>query len=140
MLIIVVLIILFVIFVRVFKWADTGGHKYDSEVGIISILAMVLIGAFIFVSIAMIPAIHITEKADKAELEARYEMLLYQYENKMYESDIEYGKRELMAEITEWNAEVAKGKELQRNIWVGVYYPNIYDDVEQIKISEVDNS
>lgn len=37
-----------------------------------------------------------------------------------------------MDEIREWNGDLAYCKEIQRNFWVGIYYPNVYDNLEFI--------
>lgn len=69
-----------------------------------------------------------------ANKQATYESLLYQAENNMYENDNEIGKKELANQIQEWNQDIAKGKALQRDFWVGVFTPNIYDQFELIPV------
>lgn len=39
-----------------------------------------------------------------------------------------------MDEIREWNEDLAYRKAIQRNFWVGIYYPNIYDNLEFIPL------
>ena len=63
-----------------------------------------------------------------------YNSLVYQAENNLYENDNDYGKKELASEITEWNTSLAEHKALQRDFWVGIFYPNIYDELEYIPI------
>ena len=63
-----------------------------------------------------------------------YNSLVYQAENNLYENDNDYGKKELANEITEWNTSLAEHKALQRDFWVGIFYPNIYDELEYIPI------
>ena len=62
----------------------------------------------------------------------RYESLVYQAEADMYNNDNEIGKKELMNQIQSWNEDLAIGKARQRDLWVGVFYPNIYDDFDFI--------
>ena len=40
----------------------------------------------------------------------------------------------LMEDIEEWNTDLAYHKQIQRNFWVGIFYPNIYDDFEFIEL------
>lgn len=44
------------------------------------------------------------------------------------------GKYELMADIEAWNTDLAYWKEIQRNFWVGIFIPDIYDEFEYIEL------
>lgn len=64
----------------------------------------------------------------------RYDMLVYQYENNFYDNDNEVGKYELIRDIRLWNEDLSKYRELQDDFWVGIFYPNIYDQFELIEL------
>lgn len=59
--------------------------------------------------------------------EQRYQILTYQLENHI-------GKKELYNQIQDWNEDLAKGKAMQNDIWIGAFYPNIYDQFEFIEL------
>lgn len=65
-----------------------------------------------------------------------YDSLVYQLENDLYDNDNDLGKKELYDQIQEWNEDLARGKVMQRNFWVGCFYPNIYDEFEYIDLSD----
>lgn len=65
-----------------------------------------------------------------------YNSLVYQLENNLYDNDNDIGKKELYNQITKWNTDLARGKEMQRNFWIGIFYPNIYDNFEFIELVE----
>lgn len=65
----------------------------------------------------------------------RYESLVYQLENDIYDNDNDLGKKELYNQIQAWNEDLAKGKALQHDIWVGIFWPDIYDQFEFIELS-----
>ena len=74
-----------------------------------------------------------------AQMDVRYESLVYQYENDIYDNDNDLGKRELMVDIQEWNEDLARYRERQDDLWVGIYIPNIYDQFEFIGLDRGNN-
>ena len=75
---------------------------------------------------------HVGAQGYAAACHERYESLVYQAEAEMYNNDNEIGKKELMNQIQSWNEDLAIGKARQRDLWVGVFYPNIYDEIDFI--------
>lgn len=93
-------------------------------------MTMALVGFLaVFTSILIISISHISLDAKVERCNARYESLVYQYEN-----DNDIGKKELMDDIQEWNEDVSYYKELQYDFWLGIYCPNIYDQFEKIEL------
>lgn len=77
---------------------------------------------------------HTNVDAYVAENQMRYEMLVYQYENDIYDNDNDLGKRDLMEDIQEWNEDLAYYREAQNDFWVGIFHPNVYDQFEFIEL------
>ena len=73
-------------------------------------------------------------KGKIASNEQRYEALVYQVENEIYENDNDVGKYELYNQVREWNEDLAEGKAMQNDFWFGIFYPDIFDKFEFIEL------
>lgn len=101
----------------------------DGAVGLIILGA----GATIICLVALLFG-HVGVDGYVEEHETRYETLVYQYENNIYDNDNDIGKRELMVDIQDWNEDLAWYQEVQDDFWIGIFIPNIYDQFEYIEL------
>lgn len=128
---------LFFIFIAIFMIGVlavifTDEWKYSHIVA----MCILVVGIFLLaISTFIFATSYIGAEARAAGWEKQYESLTYQLENNLYDNDNDIGKKELMDEIREWNEDLAYYKEIQRNFWVGIYYPNIFDNFEFIPLS-----
>ena len=99
------------------------------SLGVASISA---IAAFSMMMILIVTNISI--RGNVPAMRVQYESLVYQYENNLYENDNDVGKKELMGQIQEWNEEIANGKTYQRDFWLGIFVPNVYDEFDFIEV------
>ena len=95
-----------------------------SVIGIFGIIASVVVLAINYIGI----------DGYIARMNTRYETLVYQYENDIYDNDNDFGKRELMVDIQNWNEDLSSRRERQRDFWIGIYIQNIYDQFEYIEL------
>lgn len=110
------------------------GALYDALLGFGT---MLLIIAFLLVIAAIVMGIIILVEnsgtdAKLEDLRQRGEILEYQLENDLYDNDNDLGKKELYSEIEDYNSTIVKGKAMQNDFWYGVFYPDIYDQLEPI--------
>lgn len=111
--------------------------KYESHytVSTLEILGMIFtwtsVAALIF-SLIIIVGYKINSNAVKQKYEQRYTGIMYKIESGIYEDDFKINDKDLVTEISEWNQDIVYYKSMQRNIWVGVFIPNIYDEFETI--------
>ena len=98
-------------------------------------IAISVIGIFgIIASVVVLTINYIGIDGYIARMNTRYETLVYQYENDIYDNDNDLGKRELMVDIQNWNEDLSSRRERQRDFWIGIYIPNIYDQFEFIEL------
>lgn len=62
----------------------------------------------------------------------RYESLVSQAVNHLYDSDNNIGKKELADDIREWNEDLAKYKKMKEDIWLKDFYPMEVDELKFI--------
>ena len=98
--------------------------------GAISILTLI---ATLIMSIA-IGITYINADAHLKECQEYQRILSYQLENNLYDNDNDYGKRELYVAVESWNTQLTYKKEMQDNFWVGIFIPNIYNDLDLIEL------
>ena len=113
--------------------------SFDFEwVSMLSTIIAVIVGiAFVIMLIFVI----VNNVGVEASIEANkqiYESLIYQAENNLYENDNDLGKKELVNQIQEWNEDLARGKALQNDFWVGIFYADIYDEFNFIPMTVLD--
>ena len=102
----------------------------------ISAAIATLLGMVIMINLCIIACNYIGIDAKVSGYQKRYEALTYQYENNFYDNDNDVGKKELVSEIQYWNSDLAYRKTIQRDFWVGIYYPNVYDQFEFIGLDK----
>lgn len=127
---------LFFIFIALFAISVLAIIYTDemSDWHLLAAIAFALTLIALLISTIGLAATYIGADASVAKWETQYESLTYQLENNLYDNDNDIGKKELMDEIREWNEDLAYCKKIQRNFWVGIYYPNVYDNLEFIPL------
>lgn len=129
------LIILLDVAISTMLIASNWINKYDWRENASIIFIVISIASWIAFIILFIVAIisNIGIDGQIASNEQRYESLVYQFENDIYDNDNDLGKKELYNQIQDWNEDVAKGQALQNDPLVGIFYPDIYDQFEVIE-------
>lgn len=107
------------------NWMDVAGSLGVCLGTILVIVSLVVFG------LSLLPA-----QANLDTLEQTRASLVYQLENNLYDNDNDIGKKELMSEIQSFNESLAFHKKIQRDFWVGIYYANIYDNIQLIEIDK----
>ena len=109
---------------------------WKDEEGIGSLL--VVCGAIIAaIMLAFIVINGVTAKGEKALYEERYKALLYKSQTEAIRDEFGIVNKEYIDEVQAWNEDIAMHKEWQRDFWIGILFPNIYDDFETIDLESI---
>ena len=96
----------------------------------ISIITVVFMGV-------IIAETHFTANGEKLANEQRYDSLIYKADTESIRDEFGIVNKEYMDEVQAWNEDVVKYKEWQRDFWIGIFIPNIYDDFETIDLENI---
>lgn len=130
----VIILVVGVITIVLGSWLDSHSHYYDFEwLKCIGWAIIVLMSLCILISgIIMIDG-YAAVDAKVAQNQEIYNSLTYQLENNLYDNDNDFGKKELYNEIQNWNKDVVYYQNIQDNFWLGIYYPNVFDQFKTIE-------
>ena len=113
--------------------------SWDFEwVSMLSTIISVIAGIAFVIMLIVVIANNVGIEASIEANKQRYESLVYQAENNLYENDNDLGKKDLVNQIQEWNEDLARGKALQNDFWVGIFYADIYDEFDFIPMNVLD--
>lgn len=133
-----ILLIATILCIAVVVVMKVKGFDFDYHFGTSCVMILFVASLVITVSImgGCILYNTCTTEAYTSAMDQRYKSITYQLENDMYSNDNEYGKKELYNQIQSWNEDLAKGKVMQDNFWLGIFYHHIYDQFEFIQLPE----
>ena len=133
----ITLIVFLVFLVLAIIFADSLDFEW------LSMLSAVLAFVAGIAAAIMLVVIIVNNVGVEASIESnkqRYDSLVYQAENNMYDNDNDLGKKELVNQIQEWNEYLARGNALQDDFWVGIFYADIYDEFDFIPMTVLDGA
>lgn len=103
---------------------------FDSDCGfIISLFS----GMVVVVSLFIIIWQYITVDFFLEVNRERYKALTYKIESNICHDEFGLLSKEVIDEIQEWNEDLRHYQKIQDNFWLGIYYPNIFDEFEIIE-------
>jgi len=114
---------------KVRGWEDCFGEA----------LALIF-GIVVGISLICMICDYSTKDATVAENNQRYDGITYEISSGIYTHDYNISTSNVIDEAREWNEDLAANKLMQRNLWIGIYIPNIYDEFQYIDYSSIINS
>lgn len=108
-------------------------YDYHIIVDVSEVISIILGVVILFMTVAICIG-NFGADAKAAKYKERYDSLVYQYENEIYcDDNVVY---DLLTDIREYNEDLTYYQEIQDDFWIGVFYPNIFDQFELIELDE----
>ena len=107
--------------------------EYLGNIGIGFLVGSLFI---VIIMLMVIGILTLRAPATRAQLEAEYKVLSWEVENDVYAADDDVvGRKELYNHVREWNKILAAKQAGEKNFWYGIFVPNIYGDLQTIKLN-----
>lgn len=130
-----IFVIALVVGIVLFVLSDNCSFFYNWDLfAIVDICISIIVIAIMGI---MIVATHVTANGEKLANEQRYDSLIYKAETESIRDEFGIVNKEYIDEVQAWNEDVIKYKEWQRDFWIGIFIPNIYDDFETIDLGNI---
>ena len=123
------------VFFLVLYYKKWDNYPYNKDwIEVVSMFVSVASALVVLIMSIFVIIANVGVEGKIASNEQRYESLVYQLENEIYENDNDLGKYDLYNQIREWNEDLAEGKAMQNDFWFGIFYPDIFDEFEFIEL------
>jgi hypothetical protein len=129
-------IIILLVGIGIYIWYDNFYHHYRDWIESLYFILNAVGSIATIVSITIMLVNHIGVDAGISKKEQTYKSLVYQYEKAVLDWDDDVvGKKELYNQIQEWNSDLAYYQSAQDSFWMGIYYPNVFDQFDYIELN-----
>ena len=95
-------------------------------------LVSTLSGLAVIISLFLIIGEYTTMDSYLEKTREQYKAITYKIESDACRDEFGLLNKEVIDEIQEWNKDVRFYQNIQDNFWLGIYYPNVFDEFETI--------
>ena len=96
------------------------------------IIISALSGLAVIVSLFLIIVEHASINSSLEKAREQYKAITYKIESNACRDEFGLLNKEIIDEVQEWNKDVKYYQNIQDNFWLGIYYPNVFDEFETI--------
>ena len=111
---------------------NVANRKDWSGVEMLCCITSVVDGIAVIIMAICLCVIYSTVDVDIVQREELYKSITYKVESGACRDKLGLLSKEIIDEVQEWNKDVLCYQNVQDNFWVGIFYPNIYDQFETI--------
>lgn len=92
----------------------------------------VISGIVAFIMLIIIISAHCGINAQVQSWRETYTALTYKLESGACRDEFGLLSKEIIDEVQNWNEDVVYNQNIQRDFWVGIFFPNVFDEFETI--------
>ena len=101
-------------------------------ISMIGVATSIASGLIALIMLCFIIFTHTNVDAYLEENREIYSALTYKMESTTCRDEFGFLSKEVIDEVQEWNQDVRYYQSAQDNFWVGIFYPNVYDEFKTI--------
>ena len=90
-------------------------------------------GVIVFIMVCIIIGNCLTKQTNIIRCDNQYNKIMYMIENEYVHDEFNLVNKEIIEEITNWNADLQFYQEKQRDFWIGIFIPNVFDRYQLIE-------
>lgn len=94
-------------------------------------------GIIVAIMLIVIISNNFGAQGEKLSNQQTYDSLIYKSQTESIRDEFGIVNKEYIDEVQAWNEDIAKYKNWQRDFWIGIFVPNIYDEFETIDLSSI---
>ena len=118
------------------KYWDRNKHPFlyhnDDAIKFAGVLTSVISALAVIIMLVCIVCSHTNVEANLEENREIYDALTYKMESTTCRDEFGFLSKEVIDEVQEWNKDVRYYQSAQDDFWVGIFYPNVFDEFETI--------
>lgn len=112
-------------------------YLHENDIGIIFAIASLITTIITIIMLIAIILNNLSAIGEKTKFEQRYDALIYKAQTESIRDEFGIVNKDYIDEVQEWNEDIASNKRMQRDFWMGIFIPNIYDDFELIDLDSI---
>lgn len=112
-----------------------GGYSDALEIS--SVIISLVSGIIAVVMLVFIVKNNLGAQGEKLSNQQTYDSLIYKSQTESIRDEFGIVHKEYIDEVQAWNEDIVKYKNWQRDFWIGIFVPNIYDEFETIDLSSI---
>ena len=107
-------------------------YYHDGSIALAGWITSIISGLVVLIMLIYVIDSHTNVNAKLEQNREVYNALTYKMESTTCRDEFGFLSKEVIDEVQEWNEDVRYYQSAQDDFWVGIFYPNVYDEFEII--------